>query len=98
MHRKYVKQLKRIAIALEAITNELRIANQIENGKLAKEGSSYFQRCYIAPEGWRCTRNAGHTGPCAAVKEESCCGCSFLGCLHCPIHWLRRISNVANKA
>lgn len=23
--------------------------------------------CRIPPEGWRCTRGAGHTGPCAAV-------------------------------
>lgn len=23
--------------------------------------------CKLAPTGWRCTREAGHTGPCAAV-------------------------------
>ena len=23
--------------------------------------------CTVAPEGWRCTRNKGHEGPCAAI-------------------------------
>jgi hypothetical protein len=26
--------------------------------------------CKIAPKGWRCTRLAGHSGPCAAVPSE----------------------------
>lgn len=25
-------------------------------------------QCTIPPKGWRCTRDAGHEGPCAAVK------------------------------
>jgi hypothetical protein len=24
--------------------------------------------CDKAPKGWKCTRDAGHAGPCAAVK------------------------------
>ena len=27
-------------------------------------------RCTKAPTGWRCTREAGHSGPCAAVHES----------------------------
>lgn len=26
--------------------------------------------CTVAPPGWICTRAAGHTGPCAAVRAE----------------------------
>ena len=26
--------------------------------------------CYSTPPGWRCTRGAGHDGPCAAVKDS----------------------------
>lgn len=25
--------------------------------------------CNIPPEGWRCTRESGHEGPCAAIPE-----------------------------
>jgi hypothetical protein len=24
--------------------------------------------CNIPPKGWKCTRDAGHSGPCAALK------------------------------
>ena len=24
--------------------------------------------CHKAPKGWKCTRDVGHDGPCAAVK------------------------------
>lgn len=27
--------------------------------------------CLKPPEGWRCTRDAGHEGPCAAVEDEA---------------------------
>lgn len=27
-------------------------------------------QCTMPPKGWRCTRGAGHTGPCAAVHES----------------------------
>jgi len=26
------------------------------------------KRCSRPPEGWRCTRKAGHPGPCAAIE------------------------------
>jgi hypothetical protein len=28
-------------------------------------------RCKLPPTGWRCTRTAGHEGPCAAIEEHS---------------------------
>lgn len=28
-------------------------------------------KCTIAPVGWHCTRAKGHSGPCAAVRDES---------------------------
>lgn len=28
-------------------------------------------QCTIPPEGWRCTREAGHDGPCAAVPTAA---------------------------
>ena len=27
-----------------------------------------MSECQNAPPGWKCTRDAGHDGPCAAVK------------------------------
>jgi hypothetical protein len=27
-------------------------------------------RCTVPPRGWRCTRVAGHPGPCAAIEED----------------------------
>lgn len=27
-----------------------------------------MRKCDAAPKGWKCTREAGHDGPCAAVK------------------------------
>lgn len=27
--------------------------------------------CAIPPEGWLCTRDAGHDGPCAAVEDDT---------------------------
>lgn len=32
-------------------------------------------RCDKAPEGWTCTRNGGHPGPCAAVTAV--CGATW---------------------
>lgn len=29
-----------------------------------------MKTCDNAPKGWKCTRNAGHDGPCAAVKDS----------------------------
>lgn len=26
--------------------------------------------CTVPPKGWRCTREAGHEGPCAAVEAR----------------------------
>lgn len=26
--------------------------------------------CKLPPKGWRCTRPAGHEGPCAAIKKD----------------------------
>jgi hypothetical protein len=28
-----------------------------------------LEECKVPPKGWRCTRPAGHEGPCAAVPE-----------------------------
>jgi len=33
--------------------------------------SSLSNDCALPPAGWRCTRGAGHTGPCAAVPTAS---------------------------
>ena len=27
-------------------------------------------KCQIPPQGWECTRNAGHEGPCASIPNE----------------------------
>lgn len=27
--------------------------------------------CHVPPPGWRCTRDAGHDGPCAAVEDDT---------------------------
>jgi hypothetical protein len=33
------------------------------------ESSRYVNQCEVPPEGWYCTREAGHDGPCAAMPE-----------------------------
>ena len=37
--------------------------------------------CQIPPPGWYCTREEGHTGPCAAHLRQldtiECAGCAF---------------------
>lgn len=40
------------------------------HGKRAME-EAMPKRCTLPPEGWICTRAAGHPGPCAAVSEIS---------------------------
>jgi len=35
-------------------------------GKTTEEMHTEAQFCKVAPQGWKCTRRAGHTGPCAA--------------------------------
>ena len=37
------------------------------------------RRCEVPPKGWRCTRVAGHEGPCAAVPN------TLLGSGKCPL-------------
>lgn len=32
--------------------------------------SNELGECTVPPEGWYCTRGAGHEGPCAAIQEE----------------------------
>lgn len=34
-------------------------------------GPDYTGQCDKAPSGWICSRNKGHDGPCAAIKESS---------------------------
>jgi hypothetical protein len=29
------------------------------------------KQCMVPPKGWRCTRMAGHEGPCAAVSDSN---------------------------
>jgi uncharacterized OsmC-like protein len=36
--------------------------------RMAKQSAG---ECWLPPPGWRCTRPAGHTGPCAAVPDGS---------------------------
>lgn len=35
-------------------------------------GLPLAEQCTVPPAGWRCTRTAGHDGPCAAVSTERC--------------------------
>jgi hypothetical protein len=37
---------------------------------LIDKGSETF-RCHVPPDGWACTRDVGHDGPCAAVPTHS---------------------------
>lgn len=30
-----------------------------------------MEKCKKAPKGWTCTRERGHDGPCAAIKNPS---------------------------
>lgn len=30
-----------------------------------------MSKCTVPPPGWKCTREGGHTGPCAAVMNET---------------------------
>lgn len=34
--------------------------------------NSDTRECAVPPRGWRCTRGAGHDGPCAAVPDCTC--------------------------
>jgi hypothetical protein len=36
-----------------------------------QEYASRTSDCNVPPNGWRCTRSAGHEGPCAALPIES---------------------------
>ena len=38
--------------------------------ELAQADSVQEDACHAPPLGWRCTRKAGHEGPCAAVEYE----------------------------
>lgn len=51
------------------------------------------EECSIAPEGWRCTRDGGHDGPCAAEPDRAYaphCDSSILHapgeCQHCDTY------------
>lgn len=53
-------ELRSIIERLQAEINRL-------SGYLLPEGNSVSQECTKPTSGWKCTRGAGHPGPCAAV-------------------------------
>lgn len=48
---------------------EVRRAIDLASKNIAKVEARQHQECPLPPAGWRCTRRAGHDGPCAAVAK-----------------------------
>lgn len=49
-------------------------------------GSNPIEQCKVPPAGWRCTREAGHEGPCAAIPCETAAPLAsepFAGSVNC---------------
>lgn len=46
------------------------IACEEREQRINKEIENLTHRCQVPPKGWRCTREPGHEGPCAALPEE----------------------------
>jgi len=40
-----------------------------QRGKGITDARHEMSGCKIPPPGWRCTRQVGHTGPCAAIND-----------------------------
>lgn len=55
---------RHIRLAVEVFKEELR---RIQLRKLSGSAPGGIE-CQLPPEGWRCTREAGHDGPCAAIQ------------------------------
>lgn len=43
--------------------------------------------CQIPPEGWWCSREAGHEGPCAAREVVPPCYAKLIADLRAPLYW-----------
>lgn len=63
-----LKSLDENVIFPEWIGREVTNDSRYSNVRLAREGipDETKSGCSVPPEGWYCTRNSGHEGPCAA--------------------------------
>jgi hypothetical protein len=57
------------------VADKARAAEMIEmstdvNQNIRLNAVDFEQVCTKPPKGWRCTREAGHDGPCAAIAES----------------------------
>jgi len=57
---------ERLERALNHVNTDLDITIKRLETELLKEES---ERCNVPPPGWKCSREVGHDGPCAASKQ-----------------------------
>lgn len=64
------EDLRVIQNHLKAIKYARWSKTRVDTPERAARKAALLPQCQVPPPGWRCTRGAGHDGPCAAVPTK----------------------------